>query len=92
MLGRASSVLCGCHSAVRSGVCSPVVGVEALRVRFHKAPLPLSACSVPKEVITEASEACVVTENLDACTGGACGFAQKQPKVMSVSLLCLSQT
>ena len=31
MLGRASSLLCGCHSPVRGRVCSPVVRVEAPR-------------------------------------------------------------
>lgn len=30
---------------------------EVLRVGFNKAPLPSSACSVPKEVSTKASEA-----------------------------------
>ena len=50
-------------------VCSPVVGVEALSVGFNKALLSLSACSVPKEVSAEASEARVVTVNL--CTSHA---------------------
>ena len=31
MLGRASSLLCGCHSPIESRVCLPVVGVEAPR-------------------------------------------------------------
>ena len=31
-------------------VLAPAVGVEALRVRFDKAPLPLSVCSVWREV------------------------------------------
>ena len=47
---------------MRGGVCSPVVGVEALS--FILALLPLSGCPAPKEVIDEASEACVVTEDL----------------------------
>ena len=44
VLDRASSLLCGCHSPVRGGVCSPVLGLEALRSRFYKALLPLNAC------------------------------------------------
>ena len=31
MLGAAFSLLCGCHSLVRSRVCSPIVGVEGPR-------------------------------------------------------------
>ena len=31
MLGRASSLLCGCHSPVVGSICSPVVGVETPR-------------------------------------------------------------
>ena len=38
------------------GTSSPVVGVEALRVRFNQAPLPLSACPASKKVNAEASE------------------------------------
>ena len=34
-----------CHSSVRGRVCSPVVGVEALRVGFDKALSPFSVCS-----------------------------------------------
>ena len=47
------------------GVCA-LVGGEALRVRFNEAPLPLSACSVPKEMSAEAREARMVTANV--CT------------------------
>ena len=32
MLGRASCLLCGCHSSVKGRVCSPVVGTEAPRL------------------------------------------------------------
>ena len=53
-------MLHGCHSPVGGRFCFPVVRVYALRVRFDKAPLPLSVCSVPKEVIAEASEDQVV--------------------------------
>ena len=69
------------------GVCSPVVGVEALRAGFYQAPLLLSVCPAPKEVIAEESEACVVTEDLcDACVGFH-SPTQKQPKLVSLSLL-----
>ena len=64
MSGGATSLLNGCHSPVGGRVCSAVIGVESLRVRFDKAPLPLSACSFPKEVSTEASEARVVINKL----------------------------
>ena len=66
MLGGVSSLFHGCHSFVGFGVCSPVVGLEALVVRFNKVPLHLGACSVPKDVSIEACEACVVTVNLCA--------------------------
>lgn len=42
MWGRASSLLCGCYHSVSVRVFSPALGVEALRVRFNKASLPLS--------------------------------------------------
>lgn len=87
----ASSLLCGCHHPVRGGVCPPVVGVENLRVGFDQAPLPLSVCPAPKEVTTEASEACVVTEDLCIVCVAICVSTQKQPKVVSFSLLCLSR-
>ena len=51
---------------IRGGVCSSVVGVEAMRVRFNQALLPLSVCPAPKEVVAEAGEARVLTEHL--CT------------------------
>ena len=60
MSDETSSLLHGCHSPVVGRLCSPVDRVDALRVRFHKAPLPLSVCSVPKEVIAESSEDHVV--------------------------------
>lgn len=56
MLGGASSLLHGCHSHVSGEVCSPLIAVEVLRVRFNKAPLYLSICSAPKEVSPEANE------------------------------------
>ena len=53
-----------CSTAVTallgSMVCSSGVGVEAMKTRFDKAPLPLSVCCVPKEVRGETSEDHVV--------------------------------
>ena len=46
MLGRASSLLSGCHSPVRDRICSTVVKVNILRVGFDKAFSPLSTCPV----------------------------------------------
>lgn len=57
-------------------VCSPLIGVEALRVRS----LPLSAWLAPKEVISEANEAYAVTEDSCATFVDVHGSAQKQPK------------
>ena len=37
---------------------SPIIGVEALRLRFDQAPLPLRVCSALMEVTVKASEAC----------------------------------
>ena len=90
MLGGASSLLHDCHSPVGGRGCSPVAGVEALRVRFSKAPLPLSMYFVLNKVSTEASEAHVVTAHLCAAGTGIRGSAEKQPKVMSLSSLCSS--
>ena len=86
MLGGATSWLRGCHSPVGSWVSSPVVGAEALRVGFDKASLPLSECSVSKELSAEASEAKVVTVNLCTTHTGICGSVQKQPNIASLSL------
>ena len=77
MLGGASSWLHGCHCSVKDRVCSPVVGVEALRVTFDQAPLPLSVCPAPKELIAEASETYVLTEDLCANCVGICGSSLK---------------
>ena len=84
-------MLCCYHSPVRGKVCSPVFGVEALRLRFYQAPLPLSARPATKDVIAEGSEAHVITEDLCAACVGICGSTQKQPKVASLFLLCSSQ-
>lgn len=52
-----SSLLCDGYHPFRGGVCSPVVGVEALRVEIIQTLFPLSACCPPKEGSSEASEA-----------------------------------
>ena len=65
--------------------------MEALRVKFDQAPLFLSARPVLKEMIAEANEARVVTEDLCATYVSVRGSTQKQPKVVSLSLLCFSQ-
>ena len=76
---------------VRQGVCSPVVGVGALRVGLDQALLSLSVCPAPKELIPEAWEACAVTEDPCSVCDGFCVSAQKEPKVASLSLLCSSK-
>ena len=90
MFGRASSSLHGYHSPVGGGLCSPVTGVEALRIGFNSALLPLMSHFVPKEVSAEASEVPVVTANLFTTCAEVHGSDQKQPKVTSLSPLCLS--
>ena len=55
------------------------------------AALPLSACSVPKEVSTEAREAHVVTATYPLPRADIYGSVQNQPKVMSISPLCSFQ-
>ena len=44
-------------------------------IGFSKAALPLSACSFPKDLSAEASEAHTVTENLCTTCAGVLGFA-----------------
>lgn len=68
-----ASLLCGCHSPVRGRICSPVFGLEALRVKFSKSLLPLNVCSVPKDVTSEVRD----SVNLCAAHVGIHGFAQK---------------
>ena len=80
-----------CNHSFRREACFPVDGIEALRAGLNQAPLPLSVCPAPKEVTTEASEACVVTEDLCIVCVAICVSTQKQPKVVSFSLLCLSR-
>ena len=92
MLTRASSLLHGCHSPVRDRVSSPVIGREVLRVAFDQSPLPFCACPAPVEVTAEASESHVGTANLFTACTGIHSSAQKQPKVVSLSPLCSSQT
>ena len=57
VIGRASSFLSGCHNPFGGRVYSSVVGLEILRVRFKKTPLPLNVCSVPKVVSAKARRA-----------------------------------
>lgn len=89
MQGVRQGFVCSVAIAALSGVgvFSPFVGVGALRVGFDQAPLPFSACPAPKEVNAEGTEACVVTEDLSAACVGVWGSTQKQPKVVSLSLL-----
>lgn len=73
----ASSLLCGCHSLVTVGVCSPVVGVEALRVGFDQTPLPLNVSPALKGVIVEENEAHVITKTLCVTCVGVHSSTQK---------------
>lgn len=54
--------------------------------------IALNVHPAPEEVTTEAGEARVVTVNLCAARAGACSSTQKQPTVVSLSLLCSSLT
>ena len=84
-------LLSACCCSVRGGVCSPVAGVETLKIGFDLVPLPLNACSGLKEMIAEGSEALAVTEDIFTNCVVICSSAQWQPKVMFLSLLCSSQ-
>ena len=55
------SLLHGCCHPVRDKVCSPVVGVDALRVRVNQAAFSLNGALPLEEATAEASEACVLT-------------------------------
>ena len=93
MLGRASSLLSGCHSPVRDRLCSTVVKVNILRVGFDKALLPVSVCfGVHQEMNAGAGGGCGVTGNLCITHAGIQGAAENQPKIVPLSPLCLSQT
>lgn len=52
------------------------VAVEALKVRFDQAPLPLSACPIPEEAVADTSVAYVFTEDLCTTYVGIRGSAQ----------------
>ena len=54
----------------------PVVAVEALKVRFDQAPLPLSAFPVSEEAVTGTSVVYVFTEDLCTTYVGIHGSAQ----------------
>ena len=58
------------------GVYPPVVAVEALKIRFDQAPLPLSACPVPEEAVACTSVVYVFTEDLCTAYVGIHGYAQ----------------
>lgn len=75
-------MLRGCHT--RGGVCSPVVGAEAQRVRFSKALCSLNACPVSKHVAAEAGEAHMVTVNPGTAHTGVHTSAQQQPKAKAI--------
>lgn len=63
--------------------------LEVPRFGFDQAPLPLSACRTPKELIAETCENNMVTKNLFATCAGVHSSTYKQPKFKSLSLLCL---
>ena len=63
-----------------------VVAVEALKVGFGKALLPLSTCPVPKEVTAKAREAPMATSEL---TCNLCERLQSCPEQLKVSILSL---
>lgn len=81
-----SSLLCDGYHPFRGGVCSPVVGVEALRVEIIQTLFPLSACCPPKEGSSEASEASVVIKVQCPTCLDVSSSAQRQPKAMSTLL------
>lgn len=85
-------LLCGCYSPIRSGVCSPAVEVEALRVAFSQALLPLKACLDPKEITTEANEAHMACEPLCHLWQMSTTLPRISLRVVSPSLSCSSQT
>ena len=98
--GRTSSLLSGSlQLPCQGGVCSQVVGAEALRVGLKLALFPLSVCFsfshteafTAKEESAEISGACVLIESSCAACEGVWGFAQTQPKFISFPLLWLSQ-
>lgn len=72
--------------AVGGRVCSLVVEVIVLSIWFYLALLHLSVYSIQKEMSTESDEAHVGTVNLFTAGVGV----WNHPKVISLSLLCLS--
>ena len=67
---------------------SAVVAVEALKVGFGKALLPLSTCPVPKEVTAKAREAHMATSELTCNLCERLQSCSEQLKVSILSLLC----
>lgn len=68
---------CVCHCLIGSRICSPVVGVEALRVGFDQTPLPLNVSPALKGVIVEENEAHVITKTLCVTCVGVHSSTQK---------------
>lgn len=66
-----------------------LLSLEVPRFGFDQAPLPLSECPAPKELIAETCENNMITENLFATCACVHSFTQKQAKFKSLSLLCL---
>ena len=46
---RTYSLFSDCHCPVRGEIFSPMVGIEALRIRLCQVPFPLNVCPAPKE-------------------------------------------
>lgn len=84
--GVGPSLLHACYCPVVGEVCSPVIEVEALRVHSGSVALESIPCHALKH------KAYIVTVNIYAAFAGVHSSTQKQPKVASLSPLCLSQT
>lgn len=85
----AGPLLCSVAATALLGgrLYSAVVAVEALKVGFGKALLPLSTCPVPKEVTAKAREAHMATSELMRNLCERLQFCPKQLKVNILSLL-----
>lgn len=86
------SPLCSVAVTALSGMGSApkLLSPAALRVRFDKALLLLSACSVPKEVTAGASEACAVTVNLHHLCRCPWFSPEAEQGCVSFSIVCTS--
>lgn len=94
MLGRASSLLCGCHSQASGGVCSLGGWGRSPKGQVRLGHIALECLPCPKRGNCWSKWGlCGNTESMCyANHAGVRGSAQKQPKVASLSPLCLSQT